>query len=177
VPALFEKLASQLHEPPFRTADRGYDPDDVQALLSVVAERLAVLEDRVATAEVRADRAEARLVRARRQATGQVLPAEELAEAIRAGEREADDVRAAGAGRSDAVRAAAKARVEAVRREAEMPELRARIEATRQEAAATVARRDRLGASLDAATSAVASSRRAILDGIGEVLEELKEAR
>ena len=66
MPVVFEKLAEQLREPSFRTAESGYDPDAVRAFLEETAARLALLEARVAKAERRAEIADRRLAAARR---------------------------------------------------------------------------------------------------------------
>jgi len=184
VPVVFEKLASQLHEPPFRTAEAGYDQADVDGFLSEVAARLNVLEARVAAAEQRAEVAEASLARARWRAGQEsgatvespVPSGAELAGAIRAGERRADEVRAEAARRVEQVRADAEARVVEFHRDAKLPDLRTRMALLRDEAAVITARRDAARESMDAAMAAVTSARGQILGGIDAALVDLKEA-
>jgi cell division septum initiation protein DivIVA len=180
VPVVFEKLADQLREPPFRTAEAGYDQADVGGFLDEVAARLSVLEARVAAAEQRAEAAEASLARARQRAEQQpavALPSgAALADAIRAGERRADQVRHDGARQVEQLRAEAEARVVDLHRHAKSPELRARLVRVRDETAAVTARRDGVNQSLDAARAAVTTARGQILGGIDAALVDLKEA-
>jgi DivIVA domain-containing protein len=176
VPVVFEKLAAQLHEPSFRLAPSGYDQADVETFLDDVAARLEALEVRVARAERRADEAEATLVRVRRRVQDVPRSATDLADVIRAGERRADDLQDEAAREIERLRTDAAQHMQAVHREARMPELRERLATLRQETAAVESRRQSSAQSIDAAMTAVASSRHDLVDGIGAVLGELKEA-
>jgi DivIVA domain-containing protein len=176
VPVVFEKLAAQLHEPSFRVAPSGYEQAEVDGFLEDVAARLEALEMRVDRAERRAEEAEATLVRVRRRVQAAPVSATDLADVIRAGERRADELQDEAGREIERLRAEAASHMQAVHREARMPELRERLVTLREDTAAVESRRDSTAQSIDAAMTAVASSRHAMVDGIDAVLGELKEA-
>lgn len=179
MPVVFEKLAAQLRDPPFRTSESGYDPDEVRAVLDEAAARLAVLEARVAKAEARAEKAQQRLARARRFAgSGKVAIAatDVLDDVVRDGQHRADMIVAEAHAEVDRVRRESTAAAAAARAGAEEPELRLQVDDQRRELRRQLEECHQAEANLDAVDRAVASQRDALLAGLELDLRELKEA-
>lgn len=129
---VFEKLAEQLREPVFRSAETGYDPLDVRAFLDETAARLAVLEARVAKAEARAERAERRLKSARKYARAQsggtsVSDPGVLDDVVMSGQRRAEVVVAAAELEAVRLREEGIARAAAARASVKDQETRAKV--------------------------------------------------
>jgi DivIVA domain-containing protein len=179
VPVAFEKLAAQLHDPPFRTGESGYDPDDVRAFLDAVASRLARLEERVAKAEARAAQAEKRLASARRfMRAGSRVSADTavLDDVVMAGQRRAAELAAEAEAEVSRLRTAAAARVAEARAATAEPELRAQVDehraALRHELERTHVAQD----NLESVARGVHDARHEVLTGLNQHLRELKEA-
>jgi DivIVA domain-containing protein len=180
VPVVFEKLAAQLHEPPFRTSDSGYDPDDVRAFLDAVAARLARLEERVAKAEARAERYEKQLSSARRFMRAGDRPSADTAvldDVVMAGQRRAAEVAAEAEAEVSRLRSAAATRAAEARAATTEPELRARVDEQRAGLRAELERAHLAQDDLGAVDRAVQHARREVLAGLDQHLRELKEAR
>jgi cell division septum initiation protein DivIVA len=182
VPVVFEKLASQLKDPPFRTSESGYDPDDVRFFLDDVGARLERLESMVEKAEARANAAERKLKGARRFArAGATIGTDPgvLNEVVHAGGRRAEEVVASAAVEAARLRQDAEARLAAAQAVMDDPEPELRAAVDEQRAALRVAMTASHGVQddLEAVQEAVLAGRHEILSGLEQHMRELKEAR
>ncbi|MDQ1436903.1 MAG: DivIVA protein [Acidimicrobiaceae bacterium] len=177
MPVVFEKLAEQLREPVFRSAETGYDPLDVRSFLDETAARLAVLEARVAKAEARAERAERKLASARRfvraAAPGSTPDTGVLDEVVMAGQHQAERIVVDAEAEAVRLREEAKKAAAEARASVDDPELRAHVDEHR------VGLRHQLETchvnqtALETVDHAVRSARAEVLDGLRKELAEL----
>jgi cell division septum initiation protein DivIVA len=179
VPVVFEKLAEQLRDPLFRTAESGYDPDDVRRWLDEAAARLAGLEARVAKVEAKAERAERRAAMAQARAasaeaagsrTGDVALLDEV---VLAGQRQAEEVVSSAHAEAARLRVEAVERAAAARASADDAGLRDEVATVRSAASAAASRAEGLRGDLEAVDAAVAQGRGEILAGLDEQLRGL----
>jgi cell division septum initiation protein DivIVA len=179
---VFEKLASQLKDPPFRTSESGYDPDDVRLFLDDAAARLERLESLVEKAEARANAAEHKLKGARRFAkAGATIGTDPgvLNEVVHAGERRAEELVASAEVEAARLRQEAEARLASARAlmDDPEPELRAAVDERRAELRVAMSASHAAHDDLEAVDEAVRAGRDAILAGLDQHMRELKEAR
>lgn len=175
---VFEKLAEQLREPLFRSADSGYDPLDVRAFFDEVAARLAVLESRVAKAEARADKAERRLASARRfvRANGGGASLSDpgvLDDVVMAGQRQAEDVVAAAEMEAVRLREEGVARAAAARASVDDGPMRTRVDEARAGLRGVQDLCRRHEDDLEDVDRAVRAGRHELLSGLDRELAEL----
>jgi hypothetical protein len=128
-----EMLAAQLRSPGFRSAEPGYEPEDVLDHLAVVHDLVTGLQQRLADTTARAAAAEEAAARAEAHAPVPDPDDDELLAVVFEGQRTADDLVASAEERAAAIGREADARIAELRDDREVRRLTAAVEETRRQ--------------------------------------------
>lgn len=170
-----EVLAAQLRSPGFRTAEPGYEPDQVRDHLALTLEIVDGLERRLAEVVSRTRTAEEAAARAEAQSTTPAPDDDELLTVVFEGQRQADRLVADAEERATTLQRQADERIAELRDDSEVRRLAAAADDTRRRLLEAQAALEQVDDDLRAAAEATRQCRAAIRERLGAALADLSD--